>query len=112
MILLKTLSILALPLFTQGKIQVQSFIRGGVNDGEANETDDGEVKYTSFKAGANDECHVMTASGEASLDFACDSLMPPQTWQKKNEQGPDYDLVIVSCLSVPILPAFTAFQYH
>lgn len=94
MILLKTLSILALPL-SQGKIQVQSFIRGGVNDGEANETDDDELKYTSFKAGANDECHVMTASGEASLDFACDSLMPPQTWQKKNEQGPDYDLVIV-----------------
>ena len=59
--------------------------------------------YTSFERGVGDACHVKTDDGGFSLDYACNSLLMPQTWQKmnRNDGEPDYDLVIVGGECVP-----------
>lgn len=53
-----------------------------------------KLPHTSFSPGLGNECHKALDNKDLSLDFACNSLMMPQGWQKSNTDG-SYDLAIV-----------------
>lgn len=84
------------------KLKVHNNFRGGANAKKTGEQlahegvafTEKKLQHTSFSPGIGNECHRVLDNKDLSLDFACNSLMAPQTWQKTNPDG-QYDLAIV-----------------